>query len=749
MAGPPPLPVPTQQFQASFITLFHNANLDPTGGNIAALLAPFRHDLVNANNNTDTQQIKNRLAASGASRHLLAAIIISGGVARTYLLPFRWDDGLAGNNPTLADKYFALEGDLMFNQGHTVELHSREVSSTSSTTTVACFTIQELTAGYANDPAVMMTGPHQANDAGTEPKKSRPLIALPHFLVPLFLAKPEGVTMRHFWTAIYPVIVSEGKQVECAALLDYFQIGATSHGQAGGHSVLDTARPMPPSRSEALIRRQRETLEHFFPQLSANSSQQQTNQIASVIGSWAHQNQQQYEEAKREREATKATSVEKALGTTLFTKLLRLLRLTSEAELIAACPVYLELAKASKAQRLGTVQDKIDKELADRNSKYLRYIMTSASFQNFWDMGWDRFSEDSLTSGFFGNLFSFGEQNEELQRALNLQARLAQSGHTAVSHADAKEILKVTIQPPRPGKALENLKRLDVVNSVLLPAGHPFRDYIKELRQNFDDFSSGWEKVMTKDPAHCGGKDILFAQWVSLRASKYWRAQSLTDLDVPLPSPSELMDDIELSRPWEPQLSLSLRSALKFDQFCRVFNPSPSFHGGGLIGGSVGLDAASIASGLTSTSGSSGSSSGSAEVLDLLRAMQGALQQQGGQQQQGGGGASSGTGTGGGGGGSETQLTNPHFNAALFGEYKTRQVNGKGVRSQDVRKAIKRGDLPALPPSKVNGVATMCLAWHTKGQCSPNCPLKGDHVPYTDEEYQPLCGWCSDNYPRE
>jgi hypothetical protein len=95
--------------------------------------------------------------------------------------------------------------------------------------------------------------------------------------------------------------------------LEYFQIAATSNGQPGAQSVLNTARPSPPARNEALIQYQRTLLEHHFPQLCANQVQQQTNQIAGALGSLVHNQQQQYEEGKREREAAKVTTVEKWL----------------------------------------------------------------------------------------------------------------------------------------------------------------------------------------------------------------------------------------------------------------------------------------------------------------------------------------------------------------------------------------------------------------------------------------------------
>ena len=86
----------------------------------------------------------------------------------------------------------------------------------------------------------------------------------------------------------------------------------------------------------------------------------------------------------------------------------------------------------------------------------------------------------------------------------------------------------------------------------------------------------------------------------------------------------------------------------------------------------------------------------------------------------------------------------------LFLEYKKRKKGGRAIRCrQDVHDLITKGDLPKLPPSKVNG-KPMCLAWHAKGMCNPDaCPRDPDHVEYSMAEYQPLYGWCSLNYPKE
>ena len=92
---------------------------------------------------------------------------------------------------------------------------------------------------------------------------------------------------------------------------------------------------------------------------------------------------------------------------------------------------------------------------------------------------------------------------------------------------------------------------------------------------------------------------------------------------------------------------------------------------------------------------------------------------------------------------------NPKYEAGLFGEYKRRKdKNNQGIKSKDIRAKIKSGDLPALPPSKVDPSIDMCLAWHTKGMCNPDCPCARDHeAEYSNEEYRPLKSWCIANYP--
>ena len=107
---------------ALFATLFSNTSKDPTNGNYRTLMDPFLHDINNVANNVSTSNLKDRIANAGNRRHVLATIIISAGKAYPYLLPHCWEQALTGPEPELDGKLFAFNGELIENQGVTVEI---------------------------------------------------------------------------------------------------------------------------------------------------------------------------------------------------------------------------------------------------------------------------------------------------------------------------------------------------------------------------------------------------------------------------------------------------------------------------------------------------------------------------------------------------------------------------------------------------------------------------------------------------
>ena len=195
---------------------------------------------------------------------------------------------------------------------------------------------------------------------------------------------------------------------------------------------------------------------------------------------------------------------------------------------------------------------------------------------------------------------------------------------------------------------------------------------------------------------------------MALRFSKYWRNQKKSPSRVLLDDPLDLMDRIDMGEMWEPAMLAGLSTALKLGVIGRF--------GRNLTTPDLDDDTKTVTTQASTRSGISG--------LTI-------------------GGLSKSTA------GDEKGVDNDNYHQVLFGEIKDRKKAGRTVKSRDVRDMIKKGDLPALPPSKADGLP-MCLAWHTKGICNPSCPRAPDHdVIYTVEEYAPLCSWCETNYPKD
>ena len=467
---------------------------------------------------------------------------------------------------------------------------------------------------------------------------------------------------------------------------------------------------------------------YHFPALRPDAAAQQTSQIATALGQLAHQQRVQYEEAKSEKEKAKNKTVEDWLGKARFNTLKNYLGVADEASLDICCPVYKEIANASKSDRLTTLQAAVNEELREMGHTHLTVTLSPGVFENFASMEWHRLDSDSVSTGFFGNFFLFGKTNEELQRELNTQLRLIQSGHNSVSHADAKDLLKLSVNLPTENKSIDVVKRVVVLTRVLLPVTHPFRIYLSRHLTAFDNFRDEWEAHELPDPRLQPAKGVLHLQHLSLRASAFWRDQATSQLPVRLPDPLDLITRISHSEPWVPTISSTLRINLKLDSLCRLSAPSAA-------------DDVSMMSGLT---GATTGTSGQVALADILRQLAGS--------QSGGGGGGKNGGHGGGGAGgtpppkNSNSVTNQAFNETLFGEVKVRKIDNKPIRSRDIRTKITRGDIPDLPPSKIDK-HPMCLAWHTKGMCNPGCPRAVDHVPYSTSEYSPLVNWCSEHYP--
>ena len=701
--GALPLPVPTQA-PAQLSSLFADTLNDPAGGEWDALMASFLHDPHNQANNTSTEDLRNMVIASGARNELLSFTVASDHKARLYSLCSKWQDGLTGRHPTLNNKFFALEGELIQDRGHIVELDSTVFNLPRSPTIVP--TATTIAAALAADPTIANMGPYTAGDADTEGVTTRKICPVPHSLAGLWLLDEEGVSWQEFFGPIYSAIVTEGKEEAYKSLIQFMQqltVGNLS-------SINLPSRPAAPPRNASLSSKYMKALEAHFPGLRQDAAAQQQSQIAGALGLMASQQQAQYEANKIAKEAKATTTVAGWLGDDDFPALLNITNTRNEADLISACPIYLAMASATKASKMARLQSAIDKILGNRGIEDLVVIITPAIFSNFTSMKWQQLGPDSVTSGFLGNPFLFGACDEEATNSLNLRARFIHGGETAASDADAQALLKVVVNPPLEDESIDNLKRMEVVASVLLPAGHGFLTHLRDHIKIFSNYERKWKQLAMTDAARQGAKGVLHLYFMALRLSKYWRAQRGSPARVAIGDPGELIDLIKMGQQWEPTMSHSFMAALKIDVLGRFSQTKAR--------PDLDDDAKTLATQATLASTRSGITG-----LTIL----------------------SGTSTVGDGKGKE----NANFHQVLFGEIKARTVGGKTVKSRDVRDRVRKGELPPLPKSKADG-NPMCLAWHTKGICNPDCPRAADHgATYSVEEYQPLCSWCDANYPKE
>ena len=69
------------------------------------------------------------------------------------------------------------------------------------------------------------------------------------------------------------------------------------------------------------------------------------------------------------------------------------------------------MAKASKGDRLAFIRDAVDDNLATQGNKHKHPMVQIPYpvFVNFFAMDWGRISANTLKTGFFGNLFLWGE----------------------------------------------------------------------------------------------------------------------------------------------------------------------------------------------------------------------------------------------------------------------------------------------------------------------------------------------------
>ena len=79
-------------------------------------------------------------------------------------------------------------------------------------------------------------------------------------------------------------------------------------------------------------------------------------------------------------------------------------------------------------------------------------------------------------------------------------------GDTAASDTDTQALLKIVVNPPLQDESTDNIKRMEVVASVLLPPGHGFLTHIQELIRGFIHYERKWRALPMTNATHQGAK---------------------------------------------------------------------------------------------------------------------------------------------------------------------------------------------------------------------------------------------------
>ena len=213
------------------------------------------------------------LISSDSRRLPLAMLVTWKGRARAYICPMKWRFFYSFITDGQYDgKIIAFDGELIYGHANYAVLHEELFDKTLE---VIAHTAEYIYSKYANDDELVRLGPHTVDDEGMETICTRQMCCIPHFLVKYFLAEKDGVTVRHFWTVIYPIIKSEDKlnKHECKELIKYFQVLSTAASDGETISVAESTTELEEGemgKDERVINEMVNRLDEMFPMSAAN-----------------------------------------------------------------------------------------------------------------------------------------------------------------------------------------------------------------------------------------------------------------------------------------------------------------------------------------------------------------------------------------------------------------------------------------------------------------------------------------------
>ena len=722
-----------------FAGIFNDASRCPVTGDYQIIGRDFS---ANCTTPLTPQDLRERVDLMARNYWPVAVIVTHQRKSKVYVCPAQFNP-LVGGSP-FAGKMVAFNGELG-EGGHPYYSHLQD-EVFNKTTQVITHTAEDTHTKFSDDASLEILGPHSSQDQGMEKIYTRRVCYVPHFLVNFFLAKEDGMTVREFWTTVYPVITAEGKAAACKELIEYFQVLATAAQQGGTASAAEVAAPMPDvGKDMGVIEFMRKTLLHrLFPQRDELVANVQQNALFETLARGVADSDRRYQEEKqfREEERAKNKSLAHRLGEERAKRILRATGCATEGELFLRCPMWKKIAESTGKEEgvRAAIQDAVDGELNRRGATELNIRITPAKAILMTKEPWYRENTDQVDTGWFSNFLLHGATTEEFEASvIELSARASDHQYAPLLD-DVAKLLRLKVYLPTVHEVEFNLKRMEIMASVALPADHNFRTYLMNLIKRFDVHKFEFVRYnMYSDVGNNAAKGIYFLEFLSLQANSYWRTQSREGGNVTAPNFEEYFTLHEQKRDWVPRMSRTYEDRLQLHKFTGIPKSHELVSSGATHGSAVQVHAPAGATASVSAVAAPLAPAGSGVTLpgaggDLLNRLLADLASGKAPSQRGG---------------QSTSVKSDTYEAQggkLFGKFKRRKDPSTGKEFAISKVKLNADDNAPIPVSK-HCQGPMCLAWHVKGMCNTNCPRAGDHKPYSDQDYKPLIEWCDKHYP--
>jgi hypothetical protein len=614
-----------------------------------------------------------------------------------------------GTNSPWDGGNFAFTGDVVSRQiPTTVYLPATAFSLVSQGAFLRVPVMQLLDLIYAGDPNIVLTGPFANTDAGTELIQCRDTVGVPFSLVNLLLE--SRLNPREAWIQVMGEIRNQGLVNDCASLINFLRVFATSTVAGATSSSIVGAPLIVPAADAALLRERARLANAKLPGLSLNPVQQAGYQVAQEIGGLRQEWRAQRQDHADQREDDRSRTAAKYWGSSLQT-IMKLAQCAREEDLPA---VYQAIAEGGKKNARRTIQTLADAQCMTMNYTTMYTLPVPPELALKIDSLEWLGDPDDFATGINPFQFGINSPKDITQAHALIQTYDMMMAGSGLQLADARTITSnAKLFIPENCTFMDiTLQHFHIFLGLMFGAFHTVTQawgaFVIEARTN--------HHVLLYHEAHTPGHQLLVPALVvrlgQLHFHNWLRKQYQSSTPVPFgDSLTTVWEKLALrDTSWEISLPPKYLSAPPAALFGTPspYVPSPARRPagrGGLVPGP-----------LLQPNG---------ELMPPAPPGWGKPAAQGAPRV-------------------STHHANLHYNA-IFEPYKA-----LNLKTTPLLLAAESKGKPC--PKNVRGI-DMCLTFHVKGYCNSNCRRVADHnelapsgVKHTSDEDQTLVAWCQQHY---